>query len=65
MNDKRYEVVNVHGAISIYDNEKAGCGQSYGHIIRMGVCGDGHSCLYSSRQALLLARKLCKFLNKD
>lgn len=58
----RYTVGHTETAVWIYD-ERNCHGRPLGHVIRVGVLGDGHSCMQSKSQAMRLAKKVCRFLN--
>jgi hypothetical protein len=62
----RYTVGYNSYAAWIYDKRLAYKGQrDRGYVMRFGVLGDGYSCMHTIGEAKRLARKVCRFLNKE
>jgi len=62
----RYTVGDNWGAVWIYDNRLISKGGHIrGFVMRFGVLGDGRGCMHTVGEAKRLARKVCRFLNKE
>ncbi len=64
--DPRYTIGSNWHAVWIYDKRLTHKGHRVrGHVMRFGVVGDGTSCMHTLGEAKRLARKVCRFLNKE